>query len=140
MMKVDPIPNMVNVEYDQPEFIFGPAIDGQSKDSEVPRLYLSLRIHQYILHKSMLDSRASHNLIPKAIMENLGLDITREYDDLYSFDFSKVRYLGLIKYLVVSLNQILAKNFLMDVVVIDIPPRFDMLLSRSWGVKLKGTL
>lgn len=39
-----------------------------------------------------------------------------------------------------SLDQIPAKNVLMDVVVADIPPRFGMLLSRSWGVKLKGTL
>ncbi len=28
----------------------------------------------------------------------------------------------------------------MDVVVADIPPRFGMLLSRSWGAKLKGSL
>ena len=28
----------------------------------------------------------------------------------------------------------------MDVVVVDIHPRFGMLLSRSWGAKLKGTL
>jgi hypothetical protein len=33
--------------------------------------------------------------------------------------------------LVVSLDQIPAKNVLMDVVVADIPPRFGMLLSRS---------
>jgi len=88
----------------------------------------------------MLDSEASNNLMPKAIMENLGLDIAREYHDLYSFDSGKVCCLGLIKYLVVSLNQILANNVLMDVVVADIPPRFGMLLSRSWGAKLRGTL
>ena len=28
----------------------------------------------------------------------------------------------------------------MDVVVVDIPPKFGMLLSRSWAIKLKGTL
>ena len=28
----------------------------------------------------------------------------------------------------------------MDLVVADIPPRFGMLLSRSWGAKLRGTL
>ena len=28
----------------------------------------------------------------------------------------------------------------MDVVVVDIPPRFGMLLSRSWGAKIKGTM
>ena len=32
------------------------------------------------------------------------------------------------------------KNVLMDVVVADIPPKFGMLLSRSWVAKLKGKL
>ena len=88
----------------------------------------------------MFDSGASHNLMPKEIMEKLGLDITRKYHDLYSFDSSRVRCIGLIKDLVVSLDQIPTKNVLMDVVVADIPLRFGMLLSRSWGEKLKGTL
>jgi hypothetical protein len=37
----------------------------------------------------MLYSRASHNLMPTVVMENLGLDITRPYKDLFSFDSSK---------------------------------------------------
>jgi len=69
----------------------------------------------------MFDSGASHNLIPKAIMEKLGLDITQKYHDLYSFDSGRVRCIGLIKYLVLTLDQILAKNVLMDVVVANIP-------------------
>lgn len=69
--------------------------------------------------------------MPKAIMERLGIDITREYHDLYTFDSGKVHCLDLIKDLVVSLDQISAKIFLMDVVVVDIPPWFGMLLSRS---------
>lgn len=73
-------------------------------------------------------------------MEKLGLDITRKYHDLYSFDSSRVTCIGLIKDLVVSLDQIPAKNVLMDVVVADIPPRFGMLLSRSWGAKIKETI
>jgi len=40
----------------------------------------------------------------------------------------------------VSLDQILTKNVLTDVVVADIPPWLGLLLSRSWGAKLKGTL
>ena len=90
ILKVDPTSDMVNIEDDQPELIFGLAIDGQSGDSDVPLFYLNLRIHQFILHNSMLYSRASHNLIPKAIIEILGLDITPEYHDLYSFDYGKV--------------------------------------------------
>ena len=83
---------------------------------------------------------ASHNLMPKIIMENVGLDITRPYKDLYSCDSKKVKCLGLVKDLVVSLTQIPAKSVVMDVNVVDIPIKFGMLLSRSWSAKLKGTL
>lgn len=92
------------------------------------------------LHNAMLDLGASHNLTPKMIMDNLGLDITRPYKDLYSFDSRKVRCLGLIKDLVVSLHQMPEKSIVMDVVVGDVPIKFDMLLSSSWSAKLKGTL
>ena len=121
MFNTDPMLDAVNVEDDQPELIFGPALNGESPESDVPPFYISLRIHDYVLHNAMFDSGASHNLMPKAIMEKLGLDITRNYHDLYSFDSSRVRCIGLIKDLVVSLDQIPAKNLLMDVVVADIP-------------------
>ena len=88
----------------------------------------------------MLDSGASHNLMPKVVMEKLGLDITRKYHDLYSFDSSRVHFIDLIKDLVVPLDQIPTKNVLMDVVVDDVPPRFGLFLSRSWGAKLKGNM
>lgn len=90
-LNVDPLSDMVNVEDDQLELIFGPALEGQSEDSEVPPFYISLRLHESVLHNAMFDSGASHKLMPKAIMEKLGLDITRKYHDLYSFDFSRVR-------------------------------------------------
>ena len=88
----------------------------------------------------MLDSGASHNLMPKAIMEILNLDITRPYKDLFSFDSSQVKCLGLIKDLCVTLVQCPTKSILMDTVVADIPPKYGMLLSRSWGAKLQGSL
>lgn len=140
ILNFDPISDMVSVEDDKPELIFGPALNGESPDSDVTPFYINLRVHEFVLHNAIFDSDASHNLMPKAIMEKLGLDITRKYHDLYSFDSSRVRCIGLIKDLMVSLDQILAKNILMDVVIADIPPRFGMLLSRSWGEKIKGTM
>ena len=50
MLKVNPLFDILNLDDDQPELIFGPAIDGQLEDSEVPPFYLSMRIHQNILH------------------------------------------------------------------------------------------
>jgi len=36
-----------------------------------------------------MDFGASHNLMPKVVMDELGLEITREYQDLYSFGSKK---------------------------------------------------
>ena len=80
----------------------------------------------------MLDSGASHNLMPKAVMEKLNLDITRPYKDLFSFDSSQVKCFGLIKDLCVILVQCPKKSIVMNIVVDDIPPKYGMLLSRSW--------
>ena len=88
----------------------------------------------------MLDFGASHNLMPKVVMERLGLEITKPYKDLYSFDSSRVKCLGLIKDLCVNLAQIHSKNLVMDIVVAEIPPKYGMLLSKSWGSKLQGNL
>jgi hypothetical protein len=118
--------------------MFGPHVEESSDVNEVPPFYVILKIHNMTLHNAMLDLGASHNLMPKVVMDQLVLDITRPYKYLFSFDSRKVKFLGLIKNMVVSLSQILAKNMVMDVVVVDIPPKFGMLLSRSWATKLKG--
>jgi hypothetical protein len=81
-------------------------VEESGDDDDVHPLYTSLNIHVVNLHIAMLDSGASHNLMPKVIMEELGLDITRTYKDLFSFDSRKVKCLGLIKDNVVYLSQI----------------------------------
>jgi hypothetical protein len=125
---------------DTPELLFGPEVDGKTAVTGVLPFYVSLHVHDKILHNAMFDSGASHNLMPKSVMERLNLDITRPYKDLFSFDSSQVKCLGLIKDLCVSLVQYPNKTILMDVVVADIPPKYGMLLSRSWGAKLQGSL
>ena len=89
---------------------------------------MSLNIYDMILNNAMLYSGASHNLMQRVVVESLGLDITRPYKDLYSFDSRKVICLGLIQDMVVTLTQLPAKIIVMDVVVADIPPKFGMLL------------
>jgi hypothetical protein len=120
--------------------LFGLHVEETSDDEYVPPFYVSLKIHNLNFHNAMLDSGTSHNIMPKVVMEELGLEVTRPYKELLSFNSRKVKCLGLIKDLVVSLAQIPAKNMVMDIVIADIPLKFGMLLSRSWAMKLKGTL
>ena len=114
--------------------------EGKFQEGVVPPFYVSLNIHEKILHDAMLNSSASHNLMPKVVMERLGLEITKPYKELYSFDSSRVKCLGLIKDLCVNLALIPAKSLVMDIVVADIPLKYGMLLSRSWEAKLQGNL
>ena len=99
-------PDILELTEDHPTIILGSKIDSvDSDDEEVPPFYMSLNIHDMVLHNAMLDSEASHNLMPKGVVESLGLEITRPYKDLYSFDSKNVKCLGLIKDMVVSLNK-----------------------------------
>jgi hypothetical protein len=46
----------------------------------------------------------------------------------------------MIKDLVVNLSQNPVKSILMDVFIVDIPAKYGMLFSRSWGANLGGSL
>jgi hypothetical protein len=58
----------------------------EDRDESPPPLYTSLNIHDKVLHNFLMDLGASHNLMPKIVMEELGLEVTKAYHDLYSFD------------------------------------------------------
>jgi len=68
--------DIVNVADDEPTILFSPALEGSPEDSEVPTLSLSLKLHNFILHNAILYFGASHNLMPKVIMDKLRLSIT----------------------------------------------------------------
>ena len=79
----------LNLIDDKPKLLFGPKVEGEYQEGVVPPFYVILNIHEKILHNAMLDSGASHNIMPKVVMESLGLEITKPYKDLYSFDSSQ---------------------------------------------------
>ena len=89
----------INLQDERPAVVLGPMVE--DRDDSSPPFYTSLNIHDKVLHNCLMDSGASHNLMPKAVMEELGLEVTRAYHDLYSFDSRRVQCLGVIKDLVV---------------------------------------
>ena len=136
MLESQETSDTLNIQDDRPKIMFGPWAQTSLKSGDTPPFYITLTIHDMYMHNAMFDSGASDNLMPERVMECLGFDITKPYKDLYSFDSREVKCLGLIKDMVVSLHQILEKNIVMDVVVVDVPPKFGMLLSRSWEARL----
>ena len=63
----------LNLTDDKPELFFGPEVEGKYQEGVVPPFYVILNVHETIMHDVMLDSGASHNLMPKVLMERLGL-------------------------------------------------------------------
>ena len=87
--------------------------------------YVTLSVHGKLLHNCMLESRSSHILIAKVIMEQFDLDITNPYHEIYSCDSRKVKILGMINDLMVTLAQLPTRSIMMDVVVVDVPTKYE---------------
>jgi hypothetical protein len=128
----------MNLQDEKPIVILGPLVE--DRDDSSPSFYISLNTHDNFLHNCLMELGASHNLMPKTVMDEIGMKITKTYHDLYSFDSRKVKFLGVIKDLVVTLFQFPMKSMVMDILVDNVPPKFGILLSISWIKILGGTL
>ena len=96
----------VNLQEEHPRIFIGSALANKTEkdSSSSPPFYITLIVHDKMIHKCLLDSGALHNLMSKAVMEALGLSITKPYQDLYAFDSMAIKCLGVIKDMVVSLT------------------------------------
>lgn len=83
MIKYEESFDSLNLRDDRPKIMFGHCFQTLNKSEDVPPFYTSLRIHDMFLHNIMFDLGASHNLMPKIIMESMRLDVTRPYKDFF---------------------------------------------------------
>jgi hypothetical protein len=67
--------DILNIYDDKPTITLGKMVE--DRDEICPPFYISLNIHEKTLHNCLLDSGASHNLMPKGVMDELGLEITK---------------------------------------------------------------
>jgi hypothetical protein len=97
-------------------------------------------MNDFILHNCMLDSGASTNVMNKKVMEQLNLRISRPYHNICAVDNKTIRVHGLIKGLQVHLAAFPKIMIEMDIVVIDVPDAWGMLLPRKTTAVLGGNL
>jgi len=67
----------VNLQDYQLAIIINPMIENCEDSS--PSFYVSMSIYDEILHNCPLNTRSSHDPMPKAIMDKISLDITKPY-------------------------------------------------------------
>jgi hypothetical protein len=56
----------INLQDEKPAVILVPMVEDRNESS--PPFYTSLNIHDKVLHNFLMDSGASHNLMPKTVM------------------------------------------------------------------------
>jgi hypothetical protein len=88
----------------------------------------------------MLDSGASINVISLKVMKQLGLKTTRPYGNVCGIDSRRVKVLGVCEDVEVFLIGFPHITVLMDMLVIDVPDAWGMVLSRTWSLALGGFL
>jgi hypothetical protein len=64
----------INLQDEKLAVMLGLMVEDRNDSS--PPFYTSLNIHDKVLHNCLMDLGASHNLMPKTVMEELGLEVT----------------------------------------------------------------
>jgi hypothetical protein len=67
--------DVISLLDEKPTITMGPHIEDGSDAS--PPFYISLNFHENIQHKFLMDLGASYNVMPKIVMEEVGLEITK---------------------------------------------------------------
>jgi ribonuclease HI len=102
--------------------------------------YHSLLVNDKVLHNCMLDSGATSNVITKKLMEQLKLRISRPNHNICALGSQTIEVHGSIKGLQVYLATFPNIMIEMDIVVIELPDVWRMLLNRKTTTDLGGSL
>jgi hypothetical protein len=129
----------VSVEGEDPPIILNTMYLDRQKDNNPP-FYLSLGMNGLYLNNCMIDSGALENLMSLKVMEELDLKMTRPYGNVSGIDSKKVKFYELCEDVEVYLIDFPHISLIMNIVVIDVPDAWGMLLSRSWSTSLGGFL
>ena len=84
----------------------------------------------------MLNSGSSSNIMTRKVMEQMDLRVTSPYQNVCSMNSREVDVVGIILNMQVKLEAYPDINLTMDVLVIDVPDTWGMLLSKKWAATL----
>jgi len=107
---------------------------------EHPPFFMTLIMNNKSLNNCMLDSGISANMMSLKVMQQVGLKVTRTYKNVCGFESKSIPAHGVIENVKVFLKEYTEKVINMDIVVVDVPDVWGMLLSRKFASKLGGTL
>jgi hypothetical protein len=104
----------------------------------VPPFILMFEVFSRNLHNCLVDSGASSNVIPLAVCNKLGAIPLKSDKHVIELDKTQVKVMGEHKDVMIRVAT--HHNFMqvIDIIVVDIPEAYGLLLSRDWFEKLNG--
>jgi hypothetical protein len=105
-----------------------------------PPFFMSLQMNNKCLNNCMLDSGAGANMMSLKVMEQLGLKTTRPYRNVCGFESRAIPTHGVVENVEVHLAKYPERVIQIDIMVVDVPDVWGMLLSRKFAAMLGGTL
>ena len=86
----------------------------------------------------MVDSGASTNVMPTSVAKKINAQIQKSGIKILQLDRSRVQVIGELKNIQIRLVSNPDVWQIIDIIVVDIPEAYGLLLSRDWSRKLNG--
>jgi hypothetical protein len=103
-----------------------------------PPFLLTFEVFNKNLHNFLVDSRASSNVMPLSIYKKLNTNLLKSDKHIIQLDRSQVKVIGELKYVMIRMATHSKFFQVIDIIIVDIPKAYGLLLSRYWSEKLNG--
>jgi hypothetical protein len=107
---------------------------------ENPPFFMTLIMKDKSINNCMLDTGAGANIMSFKVMQKLGLKVTRPYRNVCSFKSKAIPTHGVVENVEIFLKEYPEKVIHIDIMIVDVPDVWGMLLSRKFASMLGGTL
>jgi hypothetical protein len=108
--------------------------------SENPPFFMTLAMNNKYLNNCMLDTGVGANMMSLKVMQQMGLKVTRPYKNVCGFESKAIPTHDVIENIEVQLKEFPEKTVRIDIIVVDVPDVWGMLLSRNFGAMIGGSL
>jgi hypothetical protein len=104
----------------------------------VPPFLLTFEVFNRNLHNCLVDSGASSNVMPLSICKKLNAVPLKSDKHVIQLDRTQVKVMGELKDVMIRIATHPKFVQVIDIIVVDIPEAYGLLLSRDWSEKLNG--
>ena len=111
---------------------------GRISRSQTLPFLLTFGIFNRNVHNCLVDSRASSNVLPYSVCKKLNVEPHMSKTKIIQLDRSNVKVFGELKDVLIRLSSNSKVHQTIDIIVVDIPETYGVILSRDWSAKLNG--